>query len=606
MDENDKNLRLMNEILKKRGPDEEGYYNHKGFYLGSRRLSIIDLSSGRMPIFNEDKSIAIVFNGEIYNYLSLKNKLLKKHKFYTKSDTEVIVHLYEEFGFDCLKYLDGMFAFCLYDKKRNLFFGARDRVGEKPFYYYQKNNNFIFSSELSSLLMHNLVPKNIDLQSSQKYFFYGFVPAPFSMIENVKKVPPGSYFVFSPVLGLKISQYWNFDYEKKELNTDLILKKTEDILIKSVKERLYADVPLGIFLSGGIDSGLITAIASNILDTKKINTFTIGFKENNFDETIDAAAVSRKYKTAHHVKIFTSAELFNCADDIYKYLDEPISDSSLLPTYLLSKFAKGYVKVVLSGDGGDELFGGYPKYNYHTLADVYRKIPETIRTNLLEKLFVSVGEGAFDNKTRKFLSGIGLNEELRNQIWISANSLDDIKKIFKSVISEKILYEDIYFYLKMFRGNKLLDKMFYLDSKLILANAYLTKIDRASMANSLEVRCPFFAKELLEMSSSIDPSEKISFFQTKKILRTIALKYLPKEIVYKRKKGFGVPISLWLRDEKIYNKVYNLIKNTEIDFIDNKYILALVKEHKNRTADYSGQIWNAYVYCCWFNNNFVK
>lgn len=596
----------MNKKLISRGPDEEGFYNNQGFYLGSRRLNIIDLSTGTMPIFNEDKSIAIVFNGEIYNYLSLKNKLLKKHKFYTKSDTEVIVHLYEEFGFDCLKYLDGMFAFCLYDKKRNILFGARDRVGEKPFFYYQKNNNFIFSSELSSLLMHRMIPKNIDLSSSQKYFFYGFVPAPFSMIENVKKLLPGSYFVFSPDTGLKISQYWNFDYEKKEFNKDLILKNTEELLTKSVKERLYADVPLGIFLSGGIDSGLITAITANILGKKKINTFTIGFKENQFNETNGAQAVSNKFKTLHHVKIFSSGELFDCSDWIYRYLDEPISDSSILPAYLLSKFAREHVKVVLSGDGGDELFGGYPKYNYHSLADIYRKIPETVRINLLDKLFMSVKEGAYGNKTRKFLSGIGLSEELRNQVWISANSLDEINKIFKSAISGENLLEDVYSYLKMFKGEKLLDKMFYLDSKLILANAYLTKIDRASMANSLEVRCPYFSKDILEMSSSIDPSGKISFFQTKKILRNIALKYLPKEIVYKKKKGFGVPISFWLTDNKIYNKVYNVIKNTEIDFINNKYLLSILKDHKNKKADFSGQIWNAYVYYCWFNNNFVK
>jgi len=560
-------LKEMNKAIFHRGPDEEGYFDGGNIGLGSRRLSIIDLTSGRQPIFNEDKKLVIVFNGEIYNYQVLRQTLLKKgHHFKTNSDTEVILHLFEEEGENCVKKLDGMFSLAIWNIEKKELFLARDPLGKKPLFWAIFENKFIFSSEIKGLLSHKDFKRNIDEESLSKYFLYGFVPAPASIFKNIQKLLPGHFLTIDSTGEAKIKKYWELDYRvqeeffgEEELENEII-----KYLEKAVQKRLIADVPVGVFLSGGIDSGLITAMMRNFTSPSKIDAFSIGFEEKDYDESSLARLVARQLGVNHHLKIFSKKDLLSVIPQVIDILDEPMADSSILPTVLLSQFAGEKVKVALSGDGGDENFAGYPKYLAHFLLENY----------WLRKLPFSLFSSFFSGKSSLFFTHANQELYLRNQLWINPFSLEEVEKL----IGIKPTFTDLERYHLDFNGQGA-EEAFFLDQKITLPDLYLVKTDRASMAASLEIRCPFLDNDLTILAAKIPLKNKLKDFKTKSLLRNIPKKYLPSEAVNKPKKGFGIPISLWLKGKE-GNEILKILSKEKIKkagVLDYKVVESMVK-----------------------------
>lgn len=531
-------IEKMNAAIFKRGPDDGGVYTAQGIGLGNRRLSIIDLAGGHQPIFNEDKSKVVVFNGEIYNFLNLREQLVKNgHKFSTKTDTEVILHLFEEDGESCVKKLDGMFAFAIWDEKKKNLFLARDPLGEKPLHYSLINNQFIFASEIKGILAHPHVKREIDRESLAKYLLYGFVPAPATIFTGIKKLLPGHFMVVETDGRVKERKYWELSYSSKieNLSKKEVKEKIINLLQKAVSKRLIADVPLGVFLSGGVDSSLVVAMMAKLIPSSRVEAFSIGFKEKAFDESVYAKMVASHLGVKHHLKIFSQKELLSLVPTIMDFLDEPMADPSILPTFLLSSFTGKSVKVALSGDGGDESFAGYPKYLAQWLLE---------KTHL-GRLPLTGLSRFFSGKKKTFLQYASYPLHLRNQLWISPFSPDQVRQL----TGETVGFGDVERYHHQFNGKNHPDESFFLDQKLTLPDLYLIKTDRASMAVSLEVRCPFLDKNLVEFCAQIPFRSKMEGFKTKSLLKEIALEFLPKEAVLRPKMGFGIPLSRWLNGQ---------------------------------------------------------
>lgn len=587
--------------IRHRGPDEKGVYLDGGVALGIRRLSIVDLLTGQQPISNEDGSVKAVCNGEIYNYRELSNELLRAgHRFSTRSDVESIVHAYEEYGTRCLDRLRGMFSFCLYDRNRQLLFCGRDRLGKKPFHYFEAGGRFAFASEIRALLETPFFTKEIDGRSLAKYLVHGFVPAPQSIFKGVRKLLPGHYLLYDlRSRECKTERYWDFDFSEKteagQGNAGI-----EEALLEAVKSRLVSEVPMGAFLSGGIDSGLVVAMMARFLPPREIKTFSIGFEEKAFDESVHAGTVAQRYGTDHHLKVFKGSECMAVVDEALGSIDEPISDPSLIPTYLLSRFAKDHIKVALSGDGGDEIFGGYPKYCVHRYMRFYDAIPGFLRKNIANRFAAMIPlrpeNYIFNNKVSRFIECSGYSSEHKNQLWTGNFMVDELEGITGLSPGDGCM-EEVDFWASSFSGNDLIDKMMYLDAKLMLADMYLVKVDRASMMNSLEVRSPFLDQEVVSLASKMPSTDKVRGLVTKRALRQVALKYLPKDLVYRKKKGFGLPVSRWLR-EGLLKQVDELLAGSHI--VNRKNALKLLHDHRSGAADNAGRIWNLYVLLHWY------
>lgn len=539
-------LKEMTNLLRHRGPDEEGYYCRGNVGLGSRRLAIIDLKSGYQPIHNEDKSLWVVFNGEIYNFPGLKASLEKKgHKFYTKSDTECLVHLYEEDGLDFVKKLDGMFALAIWDEKEKKFVLARDPLGKKPLYWTRFEDKIIFASEIKAILSYPGFRKIADQTAIDKYFFYGFVPAPATVFQGIKKILPGHRLEFNQKGEVIDRQYWEIDYRQKltGLSFNEIEEEVTKLLFQAVEKRLISDVPVGLFLSGGIDSGLVGAIMSRFVISKRIAAFSIGFGREKEDETILAGKTSDYSGFKHNIKHFSVKDAADLLPQLIQIMDEPMGDPSILPTLFLSLFAGQSLKVVLSGDGGDESFAGYPKYLAHQFlgnpfwGPVLKNIPAWL----------------FKGNKRLFFQYAKLPLYLRNQLWISS-------------FTKKAGLKDLENLHRQFPGKETLDEAFFLDQKLTLADLYLPKLDRASMSASLEVRCPLLDKNLVAFMAKVPGRIKLANRITKSLLRKIAAKYLPAEVISQPKKGFGIPLKKWLTELQPILKEYL----SERDLVENK------------------------------------
>lgn len=593
----DKNTELTNAILEKanntlahRGPDEAGVKIIGDTGLANRRLSIIDLSTGKQPISNEDKNLWIVFNGEIYNFLKLKRDLEKKgHRFKTKTDTEVILHLYEEEGTKAFNKLDGMFALAIWDRRRKKLILAKDPIGKKPLYWSICKNNFLFGSEVKSLFAFPDFKPTLDEESVAKYFFYGFIPSPQSIYKEVKKLP-GGYFLEIDSKGLiKIKKYWDIDYSVKDTTSSFLEIKNEvvDLLKESVSKRLLADVPVGLFLSGGIDSGLVASMMVKFVDPKKIQAFTIGFKESEADESVytkkTAAHLGIKLKT----KIFSRGDLTKIIPQIVNILDEPFADPSILPTYLVSSLASENVKVVLSGDGGDESFAGYPKYLAHRLAESF--LFKGLSLGKIVQIFPVLGQ-----KEKTFFKYAQLPLYLRNELWITGISLVEIRKL----LGRDVDLSDLEFLHQSFNGTDKIDESFYLDQKLTLSDLFLVKTDRASMAASLEIRCPFLDKRIINFCAKIPYDKKIKGWQTKAILREIAKDFLPKEIVNKRKTGFGIPLSKWLSSsfKPLLKEYLNIEGIKKEGLLDPSFVNQIIERGSSMA------VWKLLVFEMWRKN----
>ncbi len=576
-----------------RGPDSSGEYHNrnKTAALGIRRLSIIDLKTGDQPIYNEDSSIVVVYNGEIYNYQKLKKGLIVEgHEFRTKSDTEVLVHLYEKYGTNTPKYLNAMFAFAIWDENKQELLLARDRAGIKPLYYYHAGNRLIFGSEVKTILAHPAYNKRIDETALSLYGYFGYLPADYSMFKGIKKLLPGHTLKFSKS-GLKIDKYFELSSDTKHDKSDV-----NELLKRAVTSQLISDVPVGVFLSGGIDSSLVAYYITQ--EKRKLNSFSISFEDKSYDESDQALLVAKKLGTKHHSEIFKSNDIVNSFGEISSKLDEPLADPSLFPTFKVSKLARKHVKVVLSGDGGDELFGGYPTYQAHLMAKWFEILPKSILNS--SHLFLNLLPNSHKNYDKKklatvFLKGLKKPALERHLFWMRSfflgeNNLFDKPNLdwVNEILPDLSQFKDVS------RQMQVLDFYTY------LRNDFLFKVDRASMYNSLEVRVPFLDNDVIDFAFSTKISH-VGYRRNKIILRDLLKDKLP-EIARRPKKGFGIPIAEWMLDE-IKDFSYELLQNKKLyDFVDKKEVGRIWNNHQNLKENNAGMIWMLIMLSGWLDN----
>ena len=582
----------MADLIIHRGPDSDGYYVDDNIALGFRRLSIIDLGTGSQPIFNEEKDKVIIFNGEIYNYQIIKEDLLAKgHKFTTKADTEVILHGYEEYGEKILNKLRGMFAFVIYDIKTKELFGARDFFGIKPFYYYIDDDVFMFGSEIKSFLGNPNFKKEFNKEMLPLYLSFQYSALENSFFKNVYKLKPGCYFKYRDGK-FKLEKYYNLELEPYEDRSfDDFKDGIRDLLNDSVEAHKVSDVEVGSFLSSGVDSSLIATISS-------VNkTFTVGWDNNNYSEIDYAKDLSKKIKVKNISKKISKSEYFEKFPMIQYYMDEPLADPSAIALYFVAEIASKHVKVCLSGEGADEIFGGYNIYQEPFTVSWYYKIPFPIRK------FIGVLATPFRNHSGfNFLIRRGKKIEDRyigNAFIFDTYEIDKVLN-YKSNKKYTDLTKPYYKHCKNYDD---VMKMQYIDFNFWLVGDILLKADKMSMANSLEVRVPYLDRVLVDYARHLPTQYKVNEKVTKYAFREVAKEVLDKKVANKKKLGFPVPIRVWLREED----TYNLVKNTFLEgseFFNTKYLIKLLDDHKNEKRDNSRKIWTIYTFLVWYKQYF--
>src|SRR2546429_786687 len=528
-------LRSMCDRMHHRGPDSEGYLIDDGIALGMRRLAIIDLLTGEQPVFNQDRTVAVVLNGEIYNYRELRADLeTRGHKFRSESDTEVLPHLYDEYGRDMVNHINGMFAFALWDERQRRLFVARDRFGEKPLYWGVFDKTLLFASEPKVLLAHPSIRPNLNLQALRQYLSFDYIPAPLSIYEGINKLPAAHTLVLRDGK-VETRRYWSLSYKTRQpppSEADAA-EHLRELLADSVRMRLVSDVPLGVLLSGGVDSSAIAALAVRA-SSEPVKTFSISFAESSFDESLYARAVAKFLGTDHHEERLSANLAANLVGDIGSWMDEPFSDASLVPTYLLSRFTRRHVTVALGGDGGDELFAGYPMYRGHRLADMYSRIPGFVRHGLVEPLVrllpVKTKNLSLDYKATKFIAGTKYDRVARHHVWFGSFAPHEQEDLLTAAVlretdgdiyrAARVMWEEC-------DSTDLVERMQSLDTRLYLAEDILTKVDRASMAVSLEVRAPFLDPRVAEFAASLPSNYKLRGRKTKYILKRAIEGFVP-------------------------------------------------------------------------------
>ena len=615
LDPEEKLIGPMCHTIAHRGPDDEGTMIMGPAALGMTRLSIIDIKTGKQPIGNEDGSVWIVFNGEIYNFQELQERLVAHgHTLATKSDTETIVHLYEEYGVDCLRFLEGMFAFAIWDNQRQRLFIARDRMGEKPLHWAVFDGQFIFSSEIKGILAHPLSRRELEPVALQKYLALEYVPAPNSIFKGIEKLLPAHYLVVEQGQ-VKTHSYWQADGCAEEISEDQASEKLVSLLRESTRLRLISDVPLGVFLSGGVDSSSIAALATRER-SEPLKTFSIGFADPSFDESEHARVVAAHLGTDHHIARFDPSNALETMEELWQVLDEPLADASLIPTYFLSKMARQVVTVALAGEGGDELFGGYPTYQAHRLAGLWRMLPSGLRRGLLEpaimSLPVSLSNLSFDYKAKRFVSAIEEPPVSRHLRWMGSIPLTEHTRLIQPEMIALAGDEQLYPGLACTSqpdsngGHDLISTIMKVDMTTYLPDDLLVKSDRASMAASLEVRLPFLAYPLVEFATRLPSSFKLKRMTTKYLLKKAMTPYLPHRTLYRPKKGFGIPVAKWLRGE-FSGLVKELLGE---DFIRRQqifiwpYIRQLLREHSEGRRDRRKELWTLLMFQWWWRKYF--
>jgi asparagine synthase (glutamine-hydrolysing) len=588
-------LDRMCRIITHRGPDDQGMMVKTGVALGMRRLSIIDLAGGNQPISGEDGEVTIVFNGEIYNFLELKPQLeCLGHIFRTDSDTETIVHAYEEYGVNCCDHLRGMFAFAIWDARAQQLFLARDRAGKKPLYYTTtRNGTFVFGSELKSLLEHPDVEREIDPVALDAYFTLGYVPDPLSIFRNIRKLPPGHYLTFT-TRGVNTNQYWDFSFEPHESRREEdYLDELRLLLDESVRLRLISDVPLGAFLSGGIDSSTIVAFMARNMD-RPVKTFSIGFHEDSYNELKFARLTAERFGTDHH-EFYVTPSICDIVDELAWHFDEPFADSSAIPTYMVSKLARDHVTVVLSGDGGDELFGGYTRYVVERKRQGFALLPRTVRTNFMQPISRHLPHGAWG---RNFLHNVALEPITRYLDSVSVFTDLNRSSLYSGDFRTKLrsqsyvtrLFNDLS---KTVNTGEPLDRLLYIDSKTYLPGDILTKVDRMSMAVSLEARAPLLDHKLIDFVTRIPASLKMAGTETKYLLKKAVSELIPPEILRRPKQGFGVPIQEWI-NQQLRTRIRDTLSESRTcqrGYVDAGYVDVLLDEHERGRRDHSMRLW---------------
>ncbi|MBI4533094.1 MAG: asparagine synthase (glutamine-hydrolyzing), partial [Candidatus Melainabacteria bacterium] len=596
-----------------RGPDEEGRMIIGPVALGMTRLSIIDLTSGQQPITNEDKTIWLVFNGEIYNFQDLQDRLLARgHKLATKSDTETIVHLYEDYGLDCLQFLEGMFAFALWDQNNQRLFMARDRMGEKPLHWGVFAGQLIFSSEIKGILAHPKATAELNPTALQKYLALEYVPAPHSIFQGIEKLLPAHYMVIENGQ-IKTQRYWQPKAQFETISEEQATQQLVHLLSQSTKLRLISDVPLGVFLSGGVDSSSIAALAS-LQCPGKLKTFSIGFADKSFDESEHALAVASHLGTEHMSYCFTPDIALTTMEDLWRVLDEPFADASIVPTYFLSKMTRKTVTVALAGEGGDELFGGYPTYQAHRLAMWWQLLPQTFRQHIVEpainSLPVNLNNLSFDFKAKRFIKAANDEPVRRHLRWMGSIPVPEQSKLLSPSLiclkQDSELYPELEHLAQS--GRDVIDTIMHVDMTTYLPDDLLVKSDRASMAASLEVRLPFLAYPLVEFALSLPSTLKVKGLTTKYLLKKAMASYLPPRTVHRPKKGFGIPVARWLKKE-FASTVSELLCER---FVARQgifvwpYIKDLLHEHNEGFCDRRKELWTLLMFQWWWRKFFVN
>jgi asparagine synthase (glutamine-hydrolysing) len=606
-------LKDMNRTMVNRGPDDEGYYIDGPVGLAMRRLSIIDLEGGRQPLSNEDSSIWIVFNGEIYNYQELRTDLVKRgHTFLTCSDTEAIVHLYEEYGHDCVTRLNGMFAFAIWDSRARQILVARDRMGIKPlFYCFDPKGNFCFASEIKALLKTS-VDRSPNFQAIYDYTSLMYTPTPETAFSAIKKLEPAKTLVCS-LRGVTQRSYWDIpapiageeDYSKTSFDEEII-----DLIETAVRRQMISDVPIGALLSAGLDSTTISAIMARKLKAP-LKTFTIGFPHESYDESSEARLVAQEIGTEHVEKI-VDPSMAGPIEDLLAFFDEPFADYSAIPTFIVSKMAAERVRVVLTGDGGDEVFAGYPTHFAFKVSRIFRLIPSWIRKNIVNRIILSLPSSferiSFDYKAKRFVTGADLPFEMAHYWWKVIFNEDDKRRLFTKDFLDQGFDDTFRIFDAHFsrvRKSHPLNQLLYVDAKTFLLDDNLTKVDRMTMANSLEARVPFLDHELVERVSVIPPGIKSKGFQTKSLLRSAVKLLLPPSIRKGKKRGFTPPLPFWIRNElrTFVCEVFSEERLIRSRIIDPKYCKTLLDEHLSGAKDNNRQIWTVLSLVLWLERH---
>lgn len=599
---NPEKLKKMMRLINHRGPDENGHFLEGGVALGHARLKIIDLSTGGQPIYNEDNTKCIIFNGEIYNYAKLRKELIGRgHQFSTRTDTEVILHLFEDEGVECVNRLRGMFSFCIWDRKKKELFIARDRLGIKPLYYSHSNGRFIFASEIKAILGVTEENRELNIQSLDQYITLNYTIGPETMLKGITKLMPGHYLVYSENR-LITKQYWDFNHiQETQLSFSECFEKMEKLIEESISLRLMSDVPLGAFLSGGVDSSVTVGVMTQLMG-KPVQTFTVGYESDDEENELHyAKIVADTFRSNHHEFILKPRKFMDIVSKVIWHLDEPVAEIATIPLLLLSELAKEHVTVILSGEGADEIFAGYPIYRYMNYIQHYHKIPQPIRDTVLTPI---IAKFLKDKKQGKYLDWINAPLEERyigNGSYFTRRMKESLyTERFKESLNRESIYQLIASYYQSVSGKNAIQQMLYMDTKTWLPEDLLIKADKMTMAAALELRVPFLDHHLVEFATSLPTHMKANWFNSKYIFKKYAEKMLPKSIVYRKKKGFPVPLQKWLRQDlnTIAKEILLDERTKKRDILDMEYIRKMFQLHDSG-ADLSKNIWNLLILEMW-------
>lgn len=592
-------LKRMTDVMDYRGPDAEGFFVNGNIGLGHRRLSIIDLAYGAQPMFSDDRSLVAVLNGEIYNYIELREELVKKgYRFSTSSDTEVLIKAYEEWGTACQEKLNGMWAFAIWDAKKERLFLSRDRIGEKPLQYALYDNSLVFGSEIKSLFSYGIHKEPL-LEFLEIYAVFKMVPAPYSFFKHIKKLMPGHYLL-ADTSGVREHRYWDLpaiDEDRMNSNAKEVNETFEHLFEDSIRIRMRCDVPFGAFLSGGLDSASIVASMSRY-SKHPVNTFTIGYQENEFDESHLAALVAKKFGTNHQLGAVQADDFDRTLERIVHHYDEPFGDSSAIPTGYVSKFAAEKVKMVLTGDGGDEVLSGYSSYQGVKFAQKYQKLPPFVQRFLPQALGATskIVKGKYRYTLNRYNHLLNTSSQDFNYRLIDKQAKPGLSTL-RNLINPSLKMISVNDYISgLMSGCSYKDdfyKQMYLNFKFDLPNDYLVKVDRMSMAYSLETRLPFLDHRLIEFMAGVDKDLKMKGWERKSILKNTIAKKLPPELLKASKKGFRVPVREWFRSAELQGKL-KAVADRETVF-RKEAMTHLINDNTTGKADHGNLLWSMMV-----------
>jgi asparagine synthase (glutamine-hydrolysing) len=600
-------LRRMGQVLYHRGPDDEGCRVDDQVGLGVRRLSIIDLATGHQPVTNEDGTLWLVFNGEIYNYQELRDTLEKKgHVFASRSDTEVIIHAFEEYGDGFVEYLNGMFVFAVWDAPRRRLYMARDRLGIKPLYYWASEEQIVFGSELKAVIAHPDVPRRLDFIALDQFLTLEYIPSPRTIFQNIYKLPPGHQLILHDG-ELTVEQYWDVHLRELPGDETARVEMLTDLIRDAVRLRLVSDVPLGALLSGGVDSSTVVAFMSEALPIP-VRTFSIGFDDQTYNELPYARTVAAHFGTDHREEVL-EPDIAPLVERLVRHMDEPFGDFSVFPTYLVSRLASQSVKVVLSGDGGDEVFGGYEAYVAQDIDRYYRRLPDPLRQKALPALMDWVPPQAAKkgliNKAKRFVEGAALPASLQHTRWMMFMHDDDKAQLYQPDLRASLngctATSPLESHFERAAQWDPLAQQQYVDIKTYLVDDILTKVDRMSMAASIEARVPLLDHRIVEFALSLPPHSKLRHGRTKLILQRAMRGRLPEGVLNRPKQGFSIPLKHWLRGS-LQPMMTDLLSATCVQrrgYFEPQTVNGWISEHLRGRANHSHRLWALMVFELW-------